>query len=127
MTMADGMQKVLVVSSLLFFSCLDFDSFWCYLILASSSASLIYTLFSFGLMLAIISLNLLWVLASHIVLLDNSRYAGENGMMKYIKIAAMLHRKTVRDVALRCRWLAVSYLCVLDDGMQLLSSLYILS
>jgi len=42
-------------------------------------------------------------------LLDISRYAGEHGIMKYIKIAAMLDRKTVRDVALRCRWLAVSY------------------
>ncbi|ONK71683.1 uncharacterized protein A4U43_C04F11270 [Asparagus officinalis] len=34
------------------------------------------------------------------------KYAGEHGMMKYIKIAAMMRRKTVRDVALRCRWLA---------------------
>ena len=29
-------------------------------------------------------------------------------MMKYIKIAALLPEKTVRDVALRCRWMAVS-------------------
>lgn len=34
------------------------------------------------------------------------KYAGEHSIMKYIKIAAMLRRKTVRDVALRCRWLA---------------------
>lgn len=34
------------------------------------------------------------------------KYAGEHSTMKYIKIAAMLRRKTVRDVALRCRWLA---------------------
>lgn len=29
-------------------------------------------------------------------------------MMKYVKIAASLPEKTVRDVALRCRWMAVS-------------------
>ncbi|KAI4384136.1 hypothetical protein MLD38_009901 [Melastoma candidum] len=33
------------------------------------------------------------------------RYANEPNIMKYIKIAAMLPNKTVRDVALRCRWL----------------------
>lgn len=30
-------------------------------------------------------------------------------MMKYVKIAALLPEKTVRDVALRCRWMAVSF------------------
>ncbi|XP_020262466.1 uncharacterized protein LOC109838428 [Asparagus officinalis] len=41
------------------------------------------------------------------------KYAGEHGMMKYIKIAAMMRRKTVRDVALRCRWLALMiYTCI---------------
>ncbi|KAI4369106.1 hypothetical protein MLD38_017592 [Melastoma candidum] len=33
------------------------------------------------------------------------RYASEPNIMKYIKIAALLPDKTVRDVALRCRWL----------------------
>ncbi|KAK3013644.1 hypothetical protein RJ639_009511 [Escallonia herrerae] len=33
------------------------------------------------------------------------QYADEPSIMKYIKIAAMLHDKTVRDVALRCRWM----------------------
>ncbi|KAL3731165.1 hypothetical protein ACJRO7_028093 [Eucalyptus globulus] len=33
------------------------------------------------------------------------RYADEPNIMKYIKIAAMLQDKTVRDVALRCRWM----------------------
>lgn len=28
--------------------------------------------------------------------------------MRYIKIAATLNDKTVRDVAMRCRWMAVS-------------------
>ncbi|XP_030461780.1 uncharacterized protein LOC115681838 isoform X1 [Syzygium oleosum] len=33
------------------------------------------------------------------------RYADEPNIMKYIKIAATLQDKTVRDVALRCRWM----------------------
>ncbi|VAI88791.1 unnamed protein product [Triticum turgidum subsp. durum] len=35
-----------------------------------------------------------------------TRYAREPTIMKYIKIAAMLPTKTIRDVALRCRWTA---------------------
>lgn len=35
-----------------------------------------------------------------------SKYADEPGIIKYVKIAATLRNKTVRDVALRCRWLA---------------------
>ncbi|RZB74008.1 hypothetical protein D0Y65_033212 [Glycine soja] len=34
-----------------------------------------------------------------------ARYADEPSIMRYIKIAALLPDKTVRDVALRCRWL----------------------
>ncbi|KAJ0446472.1 hypothetical protein HanRHA438_Chr17g0799231 [Helianthus annuus] len=34
-----------------------------------------------------------------------SIYADEPNIMKYIKIAATLRDKTVRDVALRCRWM----------------------
>ncbi|KAK2381470.1 hypothetical protein QL285_069064 [Trifolium repens] len=34
-----------------------------------------------------------------------ANYANEPSIMKYIKIAAALPDKTVRDVALRCRWL----------------------
>ncbi|KAK7264160.1 hypothetical protein RJT34_31764 [Clitoria ternatea] len=34
-----------------------------------------------------------------------AKYADEPSIMKYIKIAALLPDKTVRDVALRCRWL----------------------
>ncbi|KAJ6839464.1 uncharacterized protein M6B38_315000 [Iris pallida] len=34
------------------------------------------------------------------------KFSNEPGMMKYIKIAAFLPEKTVRDVALRCRWMA---------------------
>ncbi|XP_073112764.1 uncharacterized protein [Elaeis guineensis] len=33
------------------------------------------------------------------------RYANEPNIMKYIKIAARLPDKTVRDVAMRCRWM----------------------
>ncbi|MQL78486.1 hypothetical protein Taro_010909 [Colocasia esculenta] len=33
------------------------------------------------------------------------KYANEPNIMRYIKIAAMLKNKTVRDVALRCRWM----------------------
>ncbi|GJN02306.1 hypothetical protein PR202_ga19645 [Eleusine coracana subsp. coracana] len=32
------------------------------------------------------------------------RYVNEQGIMKYIKIAASLPNKTVRDVAMRCQW-----------------------
>ncbi|KAK1610034.1 hypothetical protein QYE76_033707 [Lolium multiflorum] len=34
------------------------------------------------------------------------RYAREPTIMKYIKIAAMLRTRTIRDVALRCQWAA---------------------
>ncbi|KAH8500450.1 hypothetical protein H0E87_015629 [Populus deltoides] len=33
------------------------------------------------------------------------KYADEPSILRYIKIAAMLRDKTVRDVALRCRWM----------------------
>ncbi|XP_031478077.1 uncharacterized protein LOC116249090 [Nymphaea colorata] len=33
------------------------------------------------------------------------KYAGEPNIMKYVKIASELREKTVRDVALRCRWM----------------------
>lgn len=36
------------------------------------------------------------------------RYADEPSIMRYIKIAATMREKTVRDVALRCRWMLVS-------------------
>jgi hypothetical protein len=39
-------------------------------------------------------------------LLMNCRYANEPGIMEYIKIAATLPDKTVRDVAMRCQWMA---------------------
>lgn len=34
------------------------------------------------------------------------KYADEPGIVRYVKIAATLRNKTVRDVALRCRWMA---------------------
>ncbi|CAK9166753.1 unnamed protein product [Ilex paraguariensis] len=33
------------------------------------------------------------------------KFADEPSIMRYVKIAATLHDKTVRDVALRCRWM----------------------
>ncbi|XP_062226205.1 uncharacterized protein LOC133924609 isoform X2 [Phragmites australis] len=33
------------------------------------------------------------------------KYVNEQGIMKYIKIAASLPNKTVRDVAMRCQWI----------------------
>ncbi|KAF6160751.1 hypothetical protein GIB67_035952 [Kingdonia uniflora] len=33
------------------------------------------------------------------------KYGNESNIMKYIKVAATLREKTVRDVALRCRWM----------------------
>lgn len=41
------------------------------------------------------------------------RYASENNITKYVKIAASLRDKTVRDVALRCRWMMVTFICIL--------------
>jgi hypothetical protein len=38
-----------------------------------------------------------------------ARYACEPNITKYIKIAAMLPDKTIRDVALRCCWTPVSF------------------
>ncbi|KAJ1280058.1 hypothetical protein BS78_04G203300 [Paspalum vaginatum] len=35
-----------------------------------------------------------------------NKFANEPGIMKYIKIAATLPEKTVRDVAMRCQWMA---------------------
>lgn len=35
------------------------------------------------------------------------RYKDKPSIMKYIKVAATLPDKTVRDVALRCRWMTV--------------------
>lgn len=37
------------------------------------------------------------------------RFGDEPSIMRYIKIAATLRDKTVRDVALRCRWMAVRF------------------
>ncbi|XP_038977864.1 uncharacterized protein LOC120108352, partial [Phoenix dactylifera] len=42
------------------------------------------------------------------------RYANEPNIMKYIKIAARLPDKTVRDVAMRCRWMTVSIPYVIE-------------
>jgi hypothetical protein len=51
------------------------------------------------------------------------QYVLENGLAKlkdepkiskYVKIAATLPDKTVRDVALRCRWMTVSWLSFLE-------------
>ena len=38
------------------------------------------------------------------------RYAREPNVMRYIKIAAMLPNRTIRDVALRCWWATVKSL-----------------
>ncbi|XP_020079908.1 uncharacterized protein LOC109703623 isoform X2 [Ananas comosus] len=46
-----------------------------------------------------------WTLSELAILKEGLvRYAHEPNIMKYIKIAAMLPTRTIRDVALRCRW-----------------------
>ncbi|KAL8218511.1 hypothetical protein R6Q57_021884 [Mikania cordata] len=35
------------------------------------------------------------------------KYADEPGIIRYVKIASTLRNKTVRDVALRCRWMGI--------------------
>lgn len=37
------------------------------------------------------------------------RYASDSAVNRYAKIAKQLKDKTVRDVALRCRWMTVSF------------------
>ncbi|KAJ6319361.1 hypothetical protein OIU78_014888, partial [Salix suchowensis] len=37
-----------------------------------------------------------------------SKYASESNLVRYAKIAMKLKDKTVRDVAMRCRWMTVS-------------------
>lgn len=47
-----------------------------------------------------------------------ARHADEPSIMRYVKIAASLRDKTVRDVALRCRWMTVSS-CSLNNVFNL--------
>ncbi|GJN26065.1 hypothetical protein PR202_gb13963 [Eleusine coracana subsp. coracana] len=50
------------------------------------------------------------------------RYAREPNIMKYIKIAAMLPKRTIRDVALRCWWSTVklsSFKYLAEDNTNL--------
>nr|GMD85403.1 M-phase inducer phosphatase-like isoform X1 [Ipomoea batatas] len=37
------------------------------------------------------------------------KFAYDSNIVRYAKIAVQLNNKTVRDVALRCRWMAVSF------------------
>ncbi|EEF43739.1 uncharacterized protein LOC8275351 [Ricinus communis] len=47
-----------------------------------------------------------WSVDEQIILEEGlSKFADEPSIMRYIKIAATLRDKTVRDVALRCRWM----------------------
>eukprot|EP00250_Pteridium_aquilinum_P010498 c19431_g1_i1 orf=309-1088(+) len=47
-----------------------------------------------------------WSIEEQTIIEDGlSKHASESSINKYIKIAAMLPEKTVRDVALRCRWM----------------------
>uniref|UniRef100_A0A1D1ZCI4 Recombination protein RecR n=1 Tax=Anthurium amnicola TaxID=1678845 RepID=A0A1D1ZCI4_9ARAE len=61
------------------------------------------------------SLEEQWLLDTGLVM-----YANEPNIMKYIKIAAMLQNKTVRDVALRCRWITKK-----ESGKRLKQECYI--
>lgn len=45
------------------------------------------------------------------------RFADEPSILRYIKIAATLRDKTVRDVALRCRWMTVSTSILLNTSV----------
>lgn len=42
------------------------------------------------------------------------RYATEPSVFRYAKIAMKMKDKTVRDVALRCRWMTVSFSILLN-------------
>lgn len=44
------------------------------------------------------------------------RYASEPNIAKYIKIAASIREKTVRDVALRCRWMMVRFINIVETA-----------
>ena len=49
--------------------------------------------------------------------LVSHRFAMETNVVRYAKIALQLPNKTVRDVALRCRWMTVSFLSVISSYM----------
>lgn len=75
----------------------------------------IYIFFLHVTVLSVVFVFDLWSFNSHlyIVLIICScnspcRYASETNIVRYAKIAVLLHNKTVRDVALRCRWMNVS-------------------
>ncbi|KAE8718324.1 Detected protein of unknown function [Hibiscus syriacus] len=56
----------------------------------------------------VISLD--WTLEEHAILENGlKKYASESSIIRYAKIALQLQNKTVRDVALRCRWMTVSF------------------
>lgn len=44
------------------------------------------------------------------------RYATEPSVFRYAKIAMKMKDKTVRDVALRCRWMTVSFSILLNPA-----------
>ncbi|CAA7399143.1 unnamed protein product [Spirodela intermedia] len=51
-------------------------------------------------------LAVFWSFEEQLLLEDGlAKYSNEPNIRRYIKIAATLHNKTVRDVALRCRWM----------------------
>jgi hypothetical protein len=61
-----------------------------------------------------VGLSLVWSPAEQSSLEEGLlKYADQkNNLVKYIKLAALLPEKTVRDVALRCVWITVSvFLC----------------
>ncbi|KAH9329650.1 hypothetical protein KI387_001758, partial [Taxus chinensis] len=48
-----------------------------------------------------------WTVDEQSILEDNLvKFSGEPNLLKYVKIATLLPEKTVRDVALRCRWMS---------------------
>ncbi|KAL5781170.1 hypothetical protein ACOSP7_006199 [Xanthoceras sorbifolium] len=51
-----------------------------------------------------------WTAEEHAILEDGLRkYTSDANLIRYAKIATQLQNKTVRDVALRCRWMALRF------------------
>ena len=60
---------------------------------------------SFISMLILVGARLVYF--TSMVLLIAHRYSSDSNIIRYAKIAMQLQNKTVRDVALRCRWMSV--------------------
>eukprot|EP00252_Welwitschia_mirabilis_P004716 TRINITY_DN15003_c0_g1_i3.p1 TRINITY_DN15003_c0_g1~~TRINITY_DN15003_c0_g1_i3.p1 ORF type:complete len:262 (-),score=69.71 TRINITY_DN15003_c0_g1_i3:454-1239(-) len=64
-------------------------------------------------------LSLVWTAEEQSILEDGlAKFANETSILRYIKVAALLREKTVRDVALRCKWMSVQSAQKKENGKR---------